>query len=99
MFCSDAKGNKLTGKWFVDKSKYFQSLDEVLEENASLQDQIADLTDQQYFKIEQYELDNYRELLELDENIRVMKRLLQVLLQRTTATGLQLQLIVGQTMA
>lgn len=68
VFVPMQKGINSTGKWFVDKSKYFQSLDEVLEENASLQDQIADLTDQlNTSKLEQYELDNYRELLELDE--------------------------------
>jgi rod shape-determining protein MreC len=46
----------------------FQTLGEVMEENAQLKQQNEELTTQlNTIRLEQYELENYRELLELDE--------------------------------
>lgn len=56
------------GAWILDKTNDFQTLGKVLEENKQLQAEVDDLTSQlNAVKLEQYELDNYRELLELDD--------------------------------
>lgn len=56
------------GSFLSDKSNDFKTLNEVLEENEQLQKQVADLTTQlNTTKLERYELENYRDLLALDE--------------------------------
>ena len=56
------------GLWIYDKTNEFKTLSEVLKENEALQQQVSDLTSElNTTKLERYELDNYRELFELDE--------------------------------
>lgn len=56
------------GKWLSSKVNDFKTLSEVLKENEQLQAQVDDLTTElTTLKLERYELNNYRELFELDE--------------------------------
>jgi rod shape-determining protein MreC len=68
VFVPMQKGINTAGSWISGKANDFQTLGEVLDENEQLQSQVDDLTAQlNKIKLEQYELDNYRELLELDD--------------------------------
>lgn len=61
------KGINDAGNWISDKANEFKTLSEVLEENRKLQEQVDELTvELNTTKLEAYELDNLRELLELD---------------------------------
>ena len=61
------KGINDAGKWISSKANEFKTLSEVLEENQKLQEQVDELTvELNTTKLEAYELDNLRELLELD---------------------------------
>ncbi|MEE0596634.1 MAG: rod shape-determining protein MreC [Agathobacter sp.] len=67
VFVPMQEGINNVGSWFSAKANDFKTLGEVLAENKELKSQIDDLTSQiNKTKLEQYELDNYRELLELD---------------------------------
>lgn len=67
VFVPMQEGINNVGSWFSAKANDFKTLGEVLAENKELKSQIDDLTTQiDKTKLEQYELDNYRELLELD---------------------------------
>lgn len=56
------------GSWLSSKANDFKTLGEVLAENKELKSQIDDLTTQlNKTKLEQYDLDNYRQLLDLDD--------------------------------
>ncbi len=56
------------GKWLSSKANDFKTLSEVLKENEQLQAQVDDLTTElTTLKLERYELNNYRDLFELDE--------------------------------
>ena len=67
VFVPMQEGINNVGSWFSAKANDFKTLGEVLAENKELKSQIDDLTTQiNKTKLEQYELDNYRELLELD---------------------------------
>jgi len=56
------------GQWVSDKVNDFQTLSEVQAENEELKKQVDDLTSQLTIsRLESYEVDNYREILELDE--------------------------------
>ena len=56
------------GSWLSSKTNDFKTLGEVLAENKELKSQIDDLTTQlNKTKLEQYDLDNYRQLLDLDD--------------------------------
>jgi rod shape-determining protein MreC len=68
VFVPMQKGINTAGSWLYEKTNDFKTLGEVLDENKELQDQVDELTTQlNRIKLEQYELDNYRELLELDD--------------------------------
>jgi rod shape-determining protein MreC len=68
VFVPMQKGINTAGSWIYDKANDFQTLGAVLQENEELQAQVDELTVQlNRIKLEQYELDNYRELLELDD--------------------------------
>lgn len=68
-------GVNTVGEWLKDKNNDFKTLKEVLEENKELKSQVDELTLQMNtIKLEQYELDNYRELLELDEKYPSYKK-------------------------
>lgn len=67
VFVPMQEGINNVGSWFSAKANDFKTLGEVLAENKELKSQIDDQTSQiNKTKLEQYELDNYRELLELD---------------------------------
>jgi rod shape-determining protein MreC len=68
VFVPMQKGINTAGSWLYEKANDFQTLGEVLNENKELQSQVDDLTTQlNRIKLERYELENYRELLELDD--------------------------------
>lgn len=68
VFIPMQKGINNAGSWISDKANDFKTLGEVLEENKELESQVSDLTQKlNKTKLEQYELDNYRELLALDD--------------------------------
>lgn len=68
VFVPMQNGINNSGKWLSMKSNDFKTLSEVLEENEELQRQVDDLTTElTTLKLERYELENYRELYELDE--------------------------------
>lgn len=68
VFVPMQEGINTAGKWLSGKANDFKTLGEVLEENRQLQAQVDELTLQlTNIKIDQYELDSYRELLELDD--------------------------------
>lgn len=67
VFVPMQKGINGAGSWISDKTNDFRTLGEVLEENEELKKQVDELTVQLNMqKLGQYELDNYRQLLELD---------------------------------
>lgn len=68
VFVPMQNGINNAGSWLSKKVNDFRTLSEVLEENEQLKQQVADLTvDNTSLKLEKYELENYRKLLELDE--------------------------------
>lgn len=68
VFVPMQKGINSAGSWISSKTNDFKTLGEVLQENKDLQKQVDDLTvELNTTKLEQYELDNYRELLDLDK--------------------------------
>ena len=67
VFVPMQEGINNVGSWFSPKANAAKTLGEALAENKELKSQIDDLTSQiNKTKLEQYELDNYRELLDLD---------------------------------
>lgn len=68
IFVPMQKGINNTGRWLSDKNNNFKTLQEVLAENERLKAQVDELnTKLNEIKLDEYELDNYRELLELDD--------------------------------
>ncbi len=68
VFVPMQNGINTSGHYLARKANDFKTLSEVLEENESLQKQVDDLTyELSTLKLERYELENYRELYELDE--------------------------------
>ena len=67
VFVPMQEGINNAGSWLSGKANDFKTLGEVLAKNKELQSQIDDLTTQlNKTKLEQYDLDNYRQLLDLD---------------------------------
>lgn len=68
VFVPMQEGINNAGSWLSSRANDFKTLGEVLTENKELKSQIDDLTTQlNKTKLEQYELDNYRQLLDLDD--------------------------------
>ena len=68
VFVPMQEGINSAGSWLSSKANDFKTLGEVLTENKELKAQIDDLTTQlNKTKLEQYDLDNYRQLLDLDD--------------------------------
>jgi len=62
------KGINSIGTWFVSRADDLKSLRDVMQENRELQEQVDQLTQElNTIKLEQYELDNLRELMDLDQ--------------------------------
>lgn len=68
VFVPMQKGINSVGRWVVDKSDNLKQLKDVMKENEELKSQVDSLaTELNTIKLEQYELENLRELLELDK--------------------------------
>lgn len=68
VFVPMQRGINKAGSYLSGKANDFKTLGVVLKENKELQKQVDELTEQlNHSKLEQYELDNYRELLDLDD--------------------------------
>ena len=68
VFIPMQRGINYVGLWISDKADNLKDLRDVMEENAALKVQVDELTSElNTIKLEQYELDNLRELLELDQ--------------------------------
>lgn len=68
VFIPMQKGINTVGLWISDKADNLKNLKEVMAENEELQRQVDALTTElNTIKLEQYELENLRELLELDQ--------------------------------
>lgn len=68
VFTPMQKGINAVGTWFTSKADELKSLKTVMQENEELQAKVDELTTQlNTIKLEQYELDNLRELYELDQ--------------------------------
>lgn len=68
IFVPMQQGINTTGSWIFDTANDFKTLSQVLEENEKLKEQNAELTNQLIVaKIEQYELENLRNLFNLSE--------------------------------
>lgn len=68
VFVPMQEGINNAGSWLSSKANDFKTLGEVLAENKELKSQIDDLTTQlNKTKLEQYDLDSYRQLLDLDD--------------------------------
>lgn len=67
IFVPMQEGINTTGEWIFDTANDFRTLSDVLAENEMLKKQVADLTNLNITtKLEQYELENLRELYNLD---------------------------------
>ena len=90
VFVPMQKGINNAGSWISGKANDFQTLGEVLKENKKLQNQVDDLTNQlNVTKLEQYELDNYRELLDLDDKYSGYQKVAANVIAWTEPTGFQ----------
>lgn len=68
VFVPMQKGINTVGGWISEKADNLKSLEDVLQENEELKAQVDKLTTElNTVKLEQYELDNLRELWELDQ--------------------------------
>ena len=68
IFIPMQRGINYVGRWISDKTDNLKDLKDVMEENARLKTQVDELTSElNTIKLEQYELNNLRELLELDQ--------------------------------
>ena len=68
IFVPMQQGINNTGAWIFNKANDFKTMKEVMEENEALQKKVDELTIQlSTTKLEQYELENYRELFKLEQ--------------------------------
>lgn len=68
VFIPMQRGINYVGRWISDKTDNLKDLKDVMEENAKLKTKVDELTSElNTIKLEQYELNNLRELLELDK--------------------------------
>lgn len=68
VFVPMQKGINTVGTWVVEKSDNLKQLNDVMKENEELKAQVDSLTSElNTIKLEQYELENLRELFELDQ--------------------------------
>ncbi|MBO5371800.1 MAG: rod shape-determining protein MreC [Lachnospiraceae bacterium] len=68
VFIPMQRGINSVGAWIFDKADSLKNLKDVMAENQELQAKVDELTTElNTIKLEQYELDNLRELLELDK--------------------------------
>ena len=69
------KGINAVGGWMSEKADNLKNLNDVMQKNEELQAQVDELTAElNTIKLEQYDLDNYRALLELDDKYPSYKK-------------------------
>ena len=91
VFIPMQRGINSVGSWIGEKADNLKKLNDVMAENEDLKRQVDDLTTElNTIKLEQYELDNLRELLNWIRNIQVTIKLQQMLSEKTAATGLRI---------
>ena len=75
VFVPMQKGINAVGGWMSEKADNLKNLNDVMQKNEELQAQVDELTAElNTIKLEQYDLDNYRELLELDDKYPSYKK-------------------------
>lgn len=68
IFVPMQNGINEVGTWFVNRAQDLKTMHDVMQENKELQSQVDQLTQElSTIKLEQYELNNLRELMELDQ--------------------------------
>lgn len=68
VFTPMQKGINSVGTWFISRADELKSLKDVMKENEELQAKVDELTTElNTIKLEQYELDNLRELMQLNQ--------------------------------
>ena len=68
VFIPMQNGINMVGSWILEKATMFESLSAVMEENEALKKQVDELTAElNTINLERYELDNLRELYDLDQ--------------------------------
>ena len=75
VFVPMQKGINAVGVWMSEKADNLKNLNDVMQKNEELQAQVDELTAElNTIKLEQYDLDNYRALLELDDKYPSYKK-------------------------
>ncbi len=75
VFVPMQKGINSVGTWFVSRADELKSLKDVMQKNEELQAKVDELTTElNTIKLEQYELDNLRELMKLDQKYPSYKK-------------------------
>lgn len=75
VFVPMQKGINAVGGWMSEKADNLKNLNDVMQKNEELQAQVDELTAElNTIKLEQYDLDNYRALLELDDKYPSYKK-------------------------
>ena len=75
VFVPMQKGINAVGGWMSEKADNLKNLNDVTQKNEELQAQVDELTAElNTIKLEQYDLDNYRALLELDDKYPSYKK-------------------------
>ena len=75
VFVPMQKGINAVGGWMSEKADNLKNLNDVMQKNEELQAQVDELTAElKTIKLEQYDLDNYRALLELDDKYPSYKK-------------------------
>ena len=75
VFVPMQKGINAVGGWMSEKADNLKNLNDVIQKNEELQAQVDELTAElNTIKLEQYDLDNYRALLELDDKYPSYKK-------------------------
>lgn len=83
------EGINKVGTWISDKAANLKNLSDVMAENEDLQNQVDELTTElNTIKLEQYELDNLRELYNLDQKYPSYEKVAANVIGKTVETGL-----------
>lgn len=89
VFVPMQEGINKVGTWISDKAVNLKNLSDVMAENEDLQNQVDELTTElNTIKLEQYELDNLRELYNLDQKYPSYEKVAANVIGKTVETGL-----------
>ena len=88
IFVPMQRGINTVGSWITEQADNFKNLNEVMAENEALRKQVDELTvELNTVNLEQYELENLRELFELIKNIQATRRWQQMSSARVETIG------------